>query len=50
MVQWVEVIAAKPEDLSSIPRTHVVEGEKELQEVFCGMHGPPPRTHKQRNK
>ena len=47
MVQWVEVIAAKPEDLSSIPRTHMVE---ELQEVFCGMHGPPPHTHKQRNK
>lgn len=29
MAQWVRVIAAKPNDLSLIPRTHTVE-EKEL--------------------
>ena len=27
MVQLIKVLAAKPEDLSSIPGTHMVEGE-----------------------
>lgn len=26
MTQWVEALAAKPDDPSSIPETHVVEG------------------------
>ena len=33
MVQWVKVSAAKSEDLSLSPRTHVV-GENQLLEVF----------------
>lgn len=28
MVQWVQVIAAKPDGWSSIPGTHIMEGEK----------------------
>lgn len=27
MAQWVKILAAKPDNLSSIPGTHVVEGE-----------------------
>ena len=27
MTKWVKVPAVKPDDLSSIPRTHMVEGE-----------------------
>lgn len=27
MAQWAEVIAAKSDDLSSTPRTHMVEGK-----------------------
>jgi hypothetical protein len=29
MAQWVKVLVAKPEDLSLIPKTHMVEGETE---------------------
>lgn len=32
MAQWVKVLARKPDDLSSIPRTHKVE-ENGLPEV-----------------
>lgn len=32
-VQWVRGSAAKPEDLSSIPATHMVEGENQLLQV-----------------
>ena len=31
--QWVEMFAAKPGDLSSAPRTHVVKGETRLLQV-----------------
>jgi hypothetical protein len=31
--QWVKVLATKPEDLSSTPRTYTVGGEKQLLEV-----------------
>lgn len=31
MAQWAKVIAAKPDDQSSIPRTHLVDGELALQ-------------------
>ena len=30
MPQWVRVLAAKPDDPSSIPRTYMVEGENQL--------------------
>jgi hypothetical protein len=30
MAQWVKAPAAKSDDLSSIPRSHTVEGEKQL--------------------
>lgn len=33
MAQGIEALAAKPGDLSSIPRTHMVEGEKCLLQV-----------------
>lgn len=33
MVQQMEVGASKPEDLSSIPRTFMVEGENQLLKV-----------------
>lgn len=33
LVQGIKVFAAKPEDLSSIPRTHTVEGKNQLPKV-----------------
>lgn len=39
MVQQITVLAAKPKDLSSILRIHVVGGENRLPLVFCA---PPP--------
>lgn len=33
MVQGVKVLGAKPEDPSSIPETHVAEGEKRLLQI-----------------
>jgi hypothetical protein len=30
MAQWGKVLAAKPDNLSSIPRTHIVERERLL--------------------
>lgn len=33
MAQWVKVIAAKPDDLTLIPRTHEVKGEKEVPQI-----------------
>jgi hypothetical protein len=33
MAQWEKVLAAKPDDLSSIPREHVVEGRNQLPQV-----------------
>lgn len=30
MVQWVKVMETKPGDLSLIPGTHMVEGERQL--------------------
>lgn len=41
MAQWVRVPATKAYNLSSIPDTHIVEGESQLQQiVVC-----PPYTH-----
>lgn len=34
MLQQVKVLASRPDDLSSIPETHVVEGENFLQVVL----------------
>lgn len=28
MIEWVKVLAAKPDDLNSVPRKHLMEGEK----------------------
>lgn len=38
MAQWVKVLASKPVDLSSIPKTHAVEGENQLTKVV--LHPP----------
>lgn len=55
MAQQVNVLAAMPEDLSSIPRTHVVERENQFPQAdlqppyeYCGtcVH----HSHKQINK
>lgn len=36
MAQWIKGLATKPGDLSSIPGTHVVEGEKPIGD-FCKL-------------
>ena len=33
MAQWMRVLTTKPGNLSSIPRTHMVEGENRLLQV-----------------
>jgi hypothetical protein len=38
MTQQVKVLAAKPEDLSSIPETHTMEGEKQHLKVSSDLH------------
>lgn len=35
MAQWVKAIVAKPDDLSLIPGSHLVEEENELIPVSC---------------
>lgn len=37
LVQGIKVFAAKPEDLSSIPRTHTVEGKNQLPKVVLWL-------------
>jgi hypothetical protein len=44
MARCLEVLAAKTKHLSSIPRTHMVEGEDQLLQLFFDQH-PPPHTH-----
>ena len=52
MAQWVKGLAAKTDDPSSIPRTHMVEEEDQLQQVVlcpphvcCGeVHASPQPT------
>lgn len=39
MVQWVRTIASKPDELSSVPGTHVL-GMRELIPLSC-----PPHSH-----
>ena len=39
MTQQVRVLAAKPEDLSSIPETHKVNGESKLPLALLMYHG-----------
>lgn len=41
---WVETLATESDDPSSIPRTHMVEGEDQLLQLFFDQH-PPPHTH-----
>lgn len=31
--QWVRALAAEPDDLSLVPRTHIVEEENQLQQA-----------------
>lgn len=38
MAQHVKVPAAKPANLSFIPRTHMVEGEKQLPKLSSDLH------------
>lgn len=53
IAQWVKVITTKLEDLSLIPGTHKIEGEKghtqvvlELVQAFCGMYHKKKYTQK----
>lgn len=39
MVQQINVLAAKPADLSSIPKIHIVQGENWLLE-YCPLPAP----------
>lgn len=52
MVQWRQVLATKPDDRSSIPGTHMVEGENQFLQVVLQL--PHARastfTHTQVNK
>lgn len=38
VAQWVKALAAKPEVLSLIPRTHLVRGEISLQKLTSDLH------------
>jgi hypothetical protein len=38
MAQQVKAFAAKPEDLTSIPRIHILEEEKHSRKVFPDLH------------
>jgi hypothetical protein len=48
MTKWAKILAAKPSDLGSIPRTHMVEPENPLLQVApllshlvtCSSHLP----------
>jgi len=42
MAQWIKVLATKPDDLSSIPASHLVEGEHQFMEITAAS--------KQKNK
>lgn len=35
---WVKALAAKPEDLSSIPKTHMTEGKNDSPGLSSGLH------------
>jgi hypothetical protein len=37
MTQWVKVLAAKPDNLSSIPRTYVLKDENKLQRLSSDL-------------
>lgn len=45
MARQVEALAAKPEDLSLIPTTCLVEGENLLPQVFSDLHTHTHDTH-----
>ena len=46
MAQWVRALVAKPDDLRSIPRTHIVGGENRLWNVDrCPLHVWHSMTH-----
>lgn len=38
MACWVKALAVKPDDLPSVPGTHMAEGENRLLEVVLGPH------------
>lgn len=38
MVQWEKVLATKPDSVSSIPWTHMVEGRTDPHRVSSGLH------------
>lgn len=38
MGQWVKVLAAKSDDLNSIPSTHIVEGEDRHPQLSFDVH------------
>lgn len=48
-VQWLEVLAAKPADQSSIPGIHRAEGKNGLLQKVFDLHRQAP-THIQTNK
>lgn len=53
MVLSVKAPAAKPDDVRSIIRTHMMEGEKQLPQVVLHMHATacsPPHRHTYTNK
>jgi hypothetical protein len=41
MAQWVKALATKPEDLSSMPQTYMVEVESQLLRVVRLSSDPP---------
>lgn len=53
MILWVKAPAAKPDDVRSITRTDMMEGEKLLPQVVLHMHATacsPPHKHTYTNK
>ncbi|ERE68985.1 hypothetical protein H671_7g17502 [Cricetulus griseus] len=50
MVPWVEVLAAKLDDLSSVPGTHVVEGENLPVQVVCCQVSTDAVVHLKKKK
>ena len=38
MTQQLKALAAKPDDLSSIPKTHMVEGEINARKLLSGVY------------
>jgi hypothetical protein len=45
MAQWMKALASKPDDLSSSPRVHRAEGEKQFPSSPQTIAYVPGRTH-----